>query len=287
MDLRLHGKLKWFESFFPAVLPDETDIPAYTLDSEVALRGTCDDIARLLPPPRTSFRGVQRWAVGVTTSPRRQKTLEHCLGSLIAAGWSAPELFVDGETDVPLALQQLPQTKRTPQLGARGNYYRTIEDVLTKHPEADALMLVQDDCIWPGELPVREYLEQSLWPTEGHCLVSAWCCADDTSPTAGWNRYSATWRYGAVTFILPRATAELFVSDRQIQQSFLGANAVHGGISGLLGEWASANDIPVFFPTPSLVQHIGDISTIWENARAVGVRHASRFLGDEWRARRD
>ncbi|MCA9043337.1 MAG: hypothetical protein KDA69_03400 [Planctomycetaceae bacterium] len=198
-----------------------------------------------------------------------------------------PELFVDGETDVPLALQQLPQTKRTPQLGARGNYYRTIEDVLTKHPEADALMLVQDDCIWPGELPVREYLEQSLWPTEGHCLVSAWCCADDTSPTAGWNRYSATWRYGAVTFILPRATAELFVSDRQIQQSFLGANAVHGGISGLLGEWASANDIPVFFPTPSLVQHIGDISTIWENARAVGVRHASRFLGDEWRARQD
>ncbi|MEZ5945104.1 MAG: hypothetical protein R3C18_27265 [Planctomycetaceae bacterium] len=284
VELRCHAKLKWFESFFPAVLPHETDVPVSVSDSGRTPRGTCDDIVKLLPPPSPSFRGVRRWAVGVTTSPRRQDTLEQCLNSLVAAGWPLPELFVDGEADIPAALQQLPQTRRTPQFGARGNYYHTIKDLLANHPEAEAFMLVQDDCIWPIELSVREYLERSLWPTDGDCLVSAWCCADDTAPNSGWNEYSGKWRFGAVTFIFPRMTAERFVADGHIQDAFLAENAALGGISGLLGEWASANNIPVFFPTPSLVQHIGDISTIWENARAVGVRRAKRFIGDEWQA---
>ena len=45
-------------------------------------------------------------------------------------------------------------------------------------------------------------------------------------------------------------------------------------------EGVERNDLKIFFPTPSLVQHIGDVSTLWPAGRAWLERKADRFAGD-------
>ena len=51
-------------------------------------------------------------------------------------------------------------------------------------------------------------------------------------------------------------------------------------IDVVIGEWAARQGLKVFFPTPSLAQHIGDVSTLWPQGRAKGYRKADRFAGD-------
>ena len=51
-------------------------------------------------------------------------------------------------------------------------------------------------------------------------------------------------------------------------------------IDVLVGEFAVANGIPIYYPCPSLVQHIGTVSTIWDTARAVLARRAGQYIGD-------
>ena len=54
------------------------------------------------------------------------------------------------------------------------------------------------------------------------------------------------------------------------------------GIDIEIGRWAHESRLPIYFPTPSLVQHIGDSSSIWvaPDARAMGNRRADRFSGE-------
>lgn len=270
------------ESSLPPVFPEEDDLPAWPQDESDFPRRTVDEVARVLPLPVERVGQVARWAVGVTTAPRRAPTLHPCLRSVIAAGWPSPHLFMDGEVDVPAEFSHLARTLRAPALGARQSYYLAIAELLERHPDAQALLIVQDDAYWPSHLPMREYLERCLWPGSEPGLVSAWCCTDDTAAESGWHLRDRPWRLGAVAFIYSREAAERFVGDPLIQQQCsCHPENPSGGISSLVGDWAARAGVPVYYPTPSLVQHLGEVSTIWENSRAVGVRRASRFIGDE------
>ena len=272
------------EASLPPVLPEEDDLPV-VLTAATDQRLPVERIFEVLPPPAPRTGSVNRWAVGVTTAPRRASTLDICLKSLAAAGWDQPHLFIDGEVEVPAEFNTLSRTVRTPAVGARQSYYLALQELLEREPEADALMLVQDDALWPGHLPVREYLEAALWPGPQRGLVSCWCCSDDTAPSAGWHAIARPWKFGAVAFIFPRECAEQFVRDPQIQQICRCEPGVPtAGLSLLIGDWAWRQGILVYFTTPSLVQHIGEVSAIFEKSRAVGVRWASRYLGDEVRA---
>ncbi len=281
--IRWQALLAKAESSLPAVLPEEDDLPpAPTTSGREAVRRTVDEIARVLPLPAERVGQVTHWAIGVTTAPRRSPTLAPCLRSLIDAGWADPHLFIDGEVEIPPEFASLARTIRVPAAGARQSYFLAVVELLQRFPEAQAVMLVQDDAFWPGHLPMREYLEQCFWPGSEPGLVSAWCCTDDTASEAGWHERTSPWKFGAVVFIFSREAAEKFVNDPQMQQACSSRPENHsGGISMLIGDWAARVGVPVHFPTPSLVQHLGEVSTIWENSRAVGVRRASRFLGDE------
>lgn len=271
------------EVCLPVVLSDEDDLPERPIDWSICPSDqSVDRISAVIPRPSIRVGHVTRWAVGVTTAPRRSPTLSHCLNSLISAGWPAPHLFIDGSVEIAVDFQHLPRSVRLPLAGARQSYYLTVAELLDTYPSADALLLVQDDAWWPKGLPVREYLESCLWPESEECLVSAWCCSDDTAETAGWHRRMSPWKFGAVAFIFSRTAALRFITDPEVRNACASHTDSHmGGISSLIGNWAVKAHIPVYFTTPSLVQHLGEVSTIWENSRAVGVRWASRFLGDE------
>lgn len=284
------GRARWqeleqrAEANLPVVLPDEDDLPMVQAMNTSQQRPV-ESILEALPLFAQRFGRVTQWAVGVTTAPRRSPTLATCLRSLAAVGWDRPHLFVDGDVEIPAEFGTLPRTVHSPSLGARQSYYLALQELLELHPDADALLVVQDDALWPAHLPVREYLEAALWPGPQRGLVSCWCCSDDTASISGWHTITRPWKFGAVAFIFPRECAERFVQDPEIQHQCRGD--IHGataGISMLIGNWAWQSGIPISFTTPSLVQHIGEVSAIYETSRAVGIRWASRYLGDELRA---
>lgn len=52
-------------------------------------------------------------------------------------------------------------------------------------------------------------------------------------------------------------------------------------IDTVIGCWATRANLPLYVFRPSLVQHIGDTSTIWTQATNTGIRRADHFLGPD------
>ena len=274
---RLRAISSFAEKSLPLVPVDGDELPPQPVSHTVGERRSCEDVARHLPYPDGNGKPISQWAVGVTTALRRLSTVGECVTSLCQAGWESPHLFIDGEFDLPQELTVYPRTVRLPAVGALGNFYLAIVELLCRTP-ADGLMLLQDDALWPSHLPIRDYLDRVNWPSDGRFVASPYCCTNYTAKDPGWRCLDETWKYGAVALIFSRASAEEFVADPRVIGFCQKETA---GIDFLVGDWAARSNTPVFVPTPSLVQHIGEISTLWRTSRAVGMRRASRFIGDE------
>ena len=268
------------EASLPLVLADEDDLPTDTISEESQERGTVEQLLQMLPIPSYSGGTLSSWAVGITTAPRRQPTLERCLRSLQSCGWDQFHLFIDGEITVSEEFSAASTTVRNPAAGAWRNFYLSLSELVRRYPSCNALMMIQDDALWSTHLPVRDYLEQIRWPDDNRFVISPYCCADYTAEKAGWHEFRDMWVYGAVALIFSRTAAEDFLADPiVIERCRIDYPA---GIDVVIGDWAKRRNIRVIFPTPSLVQHIGDVSTLWSTARAVGLRRATRFVGDEF-----
>jgi hypothetical protein len=234
-------------------------------------------LAEIIPPPaRQSGARIKRWAVGVTTAPRSQPTLSECLASLSSAGWSDPRLFVDGPVDVPEPFGSLSRTDRIPQLGAWPSYYLALAELLMREPRADAFLLVQDDVAFAAGFDVRAYLEEVLWPGTTPGIVSLLCPSPYTRPQPGWYPFQDHWIYGAQAFVFSRSAAQGFLADPAVveHRESTERNPL-ADIDWCVGQWASRHKRPIYFPTPSLVQHIGQVSSLWKGRRASGYRRAS------------
>lgn len=268
------------EASLPLVFADEEDLPTSPVSDETKPRGTVEQMLQMLPMPDYTGGTLTTWAVGITTAPRRQPTLERCLRSLQACGWDQLHLFIDGDVSVSEEFSAASRTVRNPAAGAWRNFYLSLSELLRRSPAANALLMIQDDALWPSHLPVRDYLEQIRWPEDHRFVISPYCCADYTEEKAGWHEFRETWVYGAVALIFSRTAAEDFLADPIVIERC--RHDYQAGIDVVIGDWAKRQNIRVIFPTPSLVQHIGDISTLWSKARAVGLRRATRFVGDEF-----
>ena len=264
------------EASVPMLLPTDDDLPPLISSDELDL----DHLLTQVPvPPRASGPSpVQSWAVGVTTAPRRQPTLSRCLRSLAEAGWSQPHLFVDGDVALDESAASLTRTVRHPAVGAWPNYLLSLQELLHRQPHADAVLMVQDDALFPCG-PVRVYLEQALWFGETRAVASLYCCGDDQQSVDGWTRYEQQWRFGAVALVFTRDAAWDFLTSPEAARHSAGDPAMcSAGIDMVLGQWARRACVPIWRSTPSLVEHIGETSTIWETSRALGIRAAGRSL---------
>jgi hypothetical protein len=239
-------------------------------------------LEQLVPPPaEKQGPRIRRWAVGVTTAPRRQSTLEWCLDSLVRSGWEEPRLFVDSAVTIAKRYAGLPVSLRESKLGAWPNYYLSLVELLMREPEADAFLLVQDDVVLYDRYNLRVYLERYLWPSVPVGAVSLFCSSAYTQPQSGWHRLGEPWVWGALAFLFPRESAKRFIADPVVlEHRWCHHNRGLANIDTVIGEWANRHGLPIYFPTPSLAQHVGDSSTLWPNARSDGSRRADRFVGD-------
>ena len=87
---------------------------------------------------------------------------------------------------------------------------------------------------------------------------------------------------GALAFVFHRSQPNDSSPIRGVvdHRSDPGEGLIH--IDMQIGIWARRHSLPIYFPTPCLVQHIGDSSSIWldPHSRAFGERRADRFVGD-------
>lgn len=248
-----------------------------------------DRLDDLLPAPAPRRRArISKWAVGVTTSPRRQPTLDQCLDHLTRAGWQTPHLFMDGAVRIPERYGHLPGTLRSPAVGAFPNHYLALCELTLREPHADAFLIFQDDAIvYDGE-NVREYLERTLWPGDAAWVASLYCADPYTASRFGWHRLRGAWIWGALAFVFSRAAAQKYLRDWRVCRHRWGPRdwSSRGGltlIDCVIGRWARRRRVPVWFPTPSLVQHIGETSTLYMSNAAAGPRVAKLFVGAQGR----
>jgi len=269
----------WAERCMPLMFPDEDDAhgPPTPGDNLGWIPLEC-----IVPPPtRRSGPNISSWAVGVTTAPRRLPTVEYVLDALLAAGWADPVLFIDDVVNLPSRFDHLARTTHQPKVGAWPNYVLALTELMVRRPQADAYLILQDDALLISHPKLREYLESSFWPGDHPGIVSLYCGGEDARTEAGWHEQPPPWFWGALAFVFPAEIARRFLVDPDVLAHRLrGPEGGLAGIDVLVGRFAKTHAIPVHSPTPSLVQHIGHVSTLWPTARAGGARRARNFAGN-------
>ena len=177
----------------------------------------------------------------------------------------------------------LPGVVREPRVGNWPNYHLSLAELAMRHPDADAYFLVEDDALLYDSENLREYLEQALWPGFRPCLVSLYCPSDYSAGKIGWRTIRIPWTLGALAFVFPRRLARAFLLDPTVcRHRWRGWQDPGGGLANadaVIGEWAWRKRIPIWYPTPSLVQHIGATSTLGLDLRVVGMRRAALWAG--------
>jgi hypothetical protein len=233
------------------------------------------DLVEVIPPPAERHASqLRNWAVGVTTAPRDQSTLGLSVDSLIRAGWTNPVIFADGKVDVPRRFDHLRTTRRVNQLGAWPNFLLGLQELLFAEPDADAYLMVQDDAVFCDGVDVREYLEDHvLWPGASPSIVSLYCPAPYTKEPDTWHTLDEAWVWGALAFVFLAEIAKRMILDKAVHehrwQKERNGKAL---IDVMIGEWAARNESPIHYPVPSLVQHIGHVSTVFAGNHVLGPR---------------
>ena len=239
----------------------ESDGPRRTIDDVVPVVGV---------GPK-----VNRWAVGVTTAPRKEETFAASMRSILAAGFE-PHIFAEPDSPIPDEFSHLPLTQHRSKLGCWPNYYMALQEMLTRDPHADAYAIFQDDIILASQ--TKEFLERALWPTENLGVVSIYCSLAYAQEKPGWYTLDQKWVWGACAFIWPRHQLVHFLSNNAIHWRLTGRAQGVRNIDIVVGNWAKEHSRPVWYCSPSLVQHIGNTSTLWDSARATGKRKARDFV---------
>lgn len=227
-----------------------------------------------------------RWAYGVTTVPGRLDNgyRRRTLDSLARAGFPDPYLFIDGDNGELIGAS----TRRYPPLRVSGNWCCSLAELLFRHPEAERFAMFQDDFLTYPNL--RQYLEGCPYPDGrdgrplGYWNLYSFTTNEDIAPVdresgrplVGWyearllgsgREYHGKQQQagkGAVALIFDRSAVYTLLSSRRLWER---SGDVHRGwraIDGGIVESMNQEGYREFVHSPSLVQHIGEVSS-WGN----------------------
>lgn len=209
-------------------------------------------------------------ATGITTSPRQKQTLTECLSSITSSGLLKPIIFSDDNMSTPDGFESV---KRLSRFGPWKNWYHGVSYLANQYPMSDAYLMIQDDGILSKNIVA--YLINNPFPKDT-AIFSLYCPSIYRSIYPGW--FSVKKGYsmvGAVAIAITKKYMEAFLkSDIVINYD----KDKH--IDGLLGKWAEINSLKVYYHFPSLVQHIGETSTIYPRKKINRQRRADSFIGN-------
>lgn len=231
----------------------------------------------LIKPAEIKRPGPASIACGMVTAPRKESTVELAYASMVRAGFERPILYAEPDSVIPT---EALVCNRTHTLGCWENYRQSLEYLIAHQRNADAYLIAQDDILFAeddGSQQLATWLRHALWPFDGLGVVSLYC-PHLYAKESGWHRFGKRWLWGACAFLWPRESLRHFLATKAVQWSEKGETR---RVDVAVGEWAVQYGAEVWYPSPSLVQHIGHTSTIWgPGNRATGRRAAKEFVGN-------
>jgi hypothetical protein len=169
-----------------------------------------------------------RWAVAVTTAPRKQPTLEICLESLQIAGWN-PYIFA--EPGNYTGLDGIWKDRTIRHKKKKGVWWNWIESCrwTLENTDANVIMTVQDDSLFhPDSMAIAE---QFMWPAKNTGFLSLYTpkhysirnhLKSKPERPLGLNRITTKALWGACAMIWPREVLEM-VMNHELIDGWLGA----------------------------------------------------------------
>lgn len=194
--------------------------------------------------------------IGITTSPRKISTLETTINSLIDSGISREKIILFDDSG-PI------------KLGAWKNWYRGLE-WLYNNTADEWLYLFQDDIIFSHNW--NTYFEKASVPTDA-AICSIFSPAKyKLGKEVGWYDVADRSLWCCQAFIIRRASAAEILKSRVVW-------SIRGDrqIDNRIGLWLEQSRNKIYYHSPSLVEHVGDESTLWEGAAASGWRKSRTF----------
>ncbi len=231
--------------------------------------------------PKIDLRAnnVSTWAVGITTAPRTISTLSQCIQSLRLAGWTELRLFAEPNSKLPAKQTGLLLSLRDRPMGAFPNWMMGLSELVLRNPHADAYFMAQDDAIFTGGL--RAYLENTLWPDRHVGVISVYCPSHySQGQPPGFHDFNNGWQaWGALGYIFPNASARNLLGTSRIwEHRRSGPSRGLKNIDSVVGLWCQQAKLTYHVHIPSLAQHIGETSTLYPEATAMGRRRAIDFV---------
>ena len=231
-----------------------------------------------------------KWAVGVITAPRKQGCyLERTLNSICKAGWQGLVLFAEPGSPIPASYQG-DVVSRPKLFGDWTNWATGLYELLLSEPDAAYFAMFEDDVVVCRG--AKSYLEYAIPCLEDFASLSIYTppvchrkCQGFYNNCRGWDTI------GTQTVIMTHESVIRFFSDYQVQSHrfskvgdpgtpycFIDAFPVGNTVKdAVIGRWAEKSKLPVFYHTPSLAQHIGAESTLFDTPG----HRAEDFVGEE------
>jgi len=226
-----------------------------------------------------------KWAYGITTVPERLNSyFPITLASLVKAGFDQPRLFIDGSrTGENYKHLGLEITTRYPNIRTHGNWILSLYELYIRHPDAERYAVFQDDFVTYTNL--RQYLERIDYPSDGYWNLYTFPLneklLEKREQSGGW--FESNQRgLGAVALVFDRAaTIKMLEAPHMVsrpQSVKKGWRSVDGGIYESMKKSEPSRKELVH--SPSLVQHIGELSAMQNKKHA----QSTTFRGEEFNA---
>lgn len=233
-----------------------------------------------------------KWAVGVITCARSDGSLflNRTIPSIRNAGWSDDlvTIFAEPKSPIPSEFDGHVVERRKTH-GDWTNWATGLFELLLSEPDADYFLMSEDDVLYNRDS--RAYLEFSFPHLGDFGSLSLYTPSKYSKKKfRGWHnecRGVETW--STQTVIMSKESVIRFFTYkdtiRHRFQDIFHAPEIKWGVSGdpknsvkdaVIGHWATHNNLPVYFHTPALAQHIGTTSTIDAN-----FHKSDNFVGED------
>lgn len=222
-------------------------------------------------------------AIGISSAQRMVNYVDRTVASLAVAGWDDVTIFAEPESPASGTVVRRPK-----QYGDWTNWYCGLFELVQTHHDADYFAMFEDDVVVCKN--VRKYVEGILPHLGNFASLSLYTPGiySRPSPRLLHNECRQEETVSTLTVIFPASSVLSFlaynVGHRSSGRVFFGKDRSNTGKDIVLGLWAFHENLPIYYHSPSLAQHIGLESTLPVELNREEKRFATDFVGEDFDA---
>jgi hypothetical protein len=251
-----------------------------------------------------------KWSVGIITAPRKQGYyLDKTLISLKTGGWNHVVLFAEPHSAIPPTFTG-DIVRRRKQYGDWTNWATGLYELFLSDPDSDYYFMLEDDALICKN--ARQYLEYAIPYLDDFGSISLYTPSTYFKPNfKGFhNEQEGRNTWSTVTVIMSHNAVLRFFSDPDVQKHrffdifkvgprYWGGHGGRGSYGSgytsiidtvgntvkdaVIGKWAEKSELPIFYHTPALAEHIGYHSTLTDDvSNDKNGRMTKDFVGESF-----